>query len=193
MSVFPLSERELLYVWKVVRVVIQGGCRRCCMLAAMQTVENGPRLAVSRAFVCLCLTRRLLVHRSTVSTHLAKEQSSHYQPYLIPTQPPLTDTQGQTVAGLSRSALPGGLWCGHWSGLGGPLNTQATPSLWTNINTIACGAGLPRWWEKTEYSASSDKEREGFSSMGHWQLKRLPKLPCETQHPFYFVSQTLHT
>ncbi|CAJ1072289.1 hypothetical protein NQZ68_001586 [Xyrichtys novacula] len=52
---------------------------------------------------------RLLVHRSTASTHLAKEQSGHYQPYLIPTQPRLTDTRGQTVAGLSRSALPGGL------------------------------------------------------------------------------------
>lgn len=77
------------------------------MLAAWQTVENGPWPAVSRAFVCLCLTRRLLVHRSTASTHLAKEQSSHYQPYLIPTLLRLTDTQGQTVAGPSHSALLG--------------------------------------------------------------------------------------
>lgn len=81
------------------------------MLAAWQTVENGPWPAVSRAFVCLCLTRRLLVHRSTASTHLAKEQSSHYQIYLISTLPPLTDTQGQTVAGPSRSAFAGG-WGG---------------------------------------------------------------------------------
>ncbi|KAI9544712.1 hypothetical protein NQZ68_001586 [Dissostichus eleginoides] len=50
---------------------------------------------------------RLLVHRSTASTHGAKEQSSHYQPYLIPTLPRLTDTQGQTVAGPGRSALLG--------------------------------------------------------------------------------------
>lgn len=107
MSVFPLGKRVLLYVWKVVRVVIQRGCRRCCMLAAWQPSENGPRQAISRAFVCLCLTRRLLVHRSTASTHLAKEQSGHYQPYLIPTLPQLTDTQGQTAAGLSRSALLG--------------------------------------------------------------------------------------
>lgn len=85
MSVFPLCEKVLLYVWKVVRVVIQRSCRRWCMLAAWQTVENGPRPAVSRAFVCLCLTRRLLVHRSTASTHLAKEQRGHYQLYLIST------------------------------------------------------------------------------------------------------------
>lgn len=74
------------------------------MLATWQTVENGPRPAVCRAFVCLCLTRRLLVHMSAASTHGAKEQSSHYQSYLIPTLPPLTDTQGQTVAGPGRSA-----------------------------------------------------------------------------------------
>lgn len=45
---------------------------------------------------------------------------------------------------------------------------------------------LPRRWEKTEYSASGDKEREGSGIMGHWQLKSLCKLPCETQHPFLF-------
>ena len=90
------------------REVIYRGCRRWCMLAARQTVENGPRPAVSRVFVCLCLTRRLLVHRSTASTHLAKEQSSHYQLYLIPTLPPIADTRGQTVAGPRRSALLGG-------------------------------------------------------------------------------------
>lgn len=77
------------------------------MLAAWQTEENGPWPAVSRAFVCHCLTRRLLVHRGTASTHIAKEQSGHYQPYLLSALPRLCDTLGQTVAGPSRSALLG--------------------------------------------------------------------------------------
>lgn len=153
------------------------------MLAAWQTVENGPRPAVSRAFVCLCLTRRLLVHRSTASTHLAKEQSSHYQLYLIPTLPRLTDTQGQTVAGLSRAALLKRTLKRTGRSIKHIGDTLAVDKHQHN----SMRRWLPQRWEKTEYSASGDKEREGSGIVGHWRLKSLCKLPCETRHPFYLA------
>lgn len=185
MSVFPLCERVLLYVWKVVRVVIQCGCRRWCVLAARQSVENGPRPAVSRAFVCLCLTRRLLVHRSTASTHLAKEQRGHYQLYLISTLPQLNDTRGQTAAGPGRPALPGhSVWSGHWSGLGGPLSTEATPKLWTNINTKACSAGCQGDARKQSAVQVVTKRRRG---QAWWAAASWKASAKWNTTPFFFL------
>ena len=143
------------------------------MLAAWQTVENGPRPAVSRAFVCLCLTRRLLVHRSTASTHGAKEQSSHYQPYLIPTLPRLTDTQGQTVAGPSRSAFCWGTLKRTLKRTGRSIKHTGDTLAVDKHQHNSMRRRLPRRWGKTEYSASGDKEREGSGIVGHWRLKSL--------------------
>lgn len=184
MSAFPLSERGLLYVWKVVRVVIQRRCRRWCMLAAWQTVENGPWAAVSRAIVCLCLTRRLLVHRGTASTHLAKEQRRHYQPYLIPTLLPLTDTQGQTVAGPGPLSFAGATLKRTLKRTGRSIKHIGDTLAVSKHQHNSMQRRLPGRWEKTECSASGDKEKEGSGIMGHWQLKSLCKLPGETQHPF---------
>lgn len=198
MSVFPLGERVLLYVWKVVRVVIQGVCRRWCMLAAWQSAENGPRTAVSRAFVCLCLTRRLLVHGSTASTQLAKEQSGHYQPYLFPTLPWLTDTQGQTVAGLSRSALLGDSGAGGSTGrsIKGRGNTLAVDKHQHN----SVWRWLPQRWERTGVHCQWWQRRGGVRHHGttekppqtELQSHNTPFIFCVTvtvclEHPFRYT------
>lgn len=100
MSAFPLSERVLLYVWKVVRVVIQRGCRRWCMLAARQTVE---KRATAGRFLSFCVS--LFDQASpgpqerSFDTSRKKEQCGHYRSYLIPTLQRLSDNQGQTASG----------------------------------------------------------------------------------------------
>lgn len=70
--------------------------------------------------------------------------------------------------------------------LGGPLKARATPKLWTNINTMACGAGCHRDGRKTECSAGGDKGREGSGIMGRWRLKSFCKLPPQ-RHSTLFV------
>lgn len=142
--------------------------------------------------MCLCLTRRLLVHRSTASTHLAKNKAAIISPI---SSPPCLDSLTPRDKQWQRSAAQ---LC--WGTLKRTLKRTGR-SIKLIGDTLAVDKHqhnsmrrwLPRRWEKTEYSASGDKEREGSGIMGHWQLKSLCKLPCETQHPFNVVSQTLYT
>lgn len=123
MSVFPLSERVLLYVWKVVRVVIQCGCRRWCMLAAWQTVENGPRPAVSRAF-CVSLFDQASPGPQEHSFNTSSKRTKRPLSALSHLHPASAHWHPGTNSGRARPlSCAGGLWSGHWSGLGGPLNT----------------------------------------------------------------------
>lgn len=83
------------------------------------------------------------------------------------------------MAGLSRSALLGDSEADTGRSVKGIGNTLAVDkhqhnSMWRR---------LPQRWEKTEYTASGDKEGEGSGIMGHLQLKSLPKLPCKATTP----------
>lgn len=129
MSVFPLSEGVLLYV----RAVIHRGRRRWRMLAAWQTEENGPCPVVSRAFVCLCLTRRLLVHRSC-----SFNTSSH-------------GTKRPLSAGSLPSSQEDPAAQGHWCGLGGGSIKCAGDTLVVDKHQHNSMQHWSPWkWEKTE-------------------------------------------
>lgn len=167
MSVFPLGERVLLYVWKVARAVIQlhwaaeGGV---CWQDGRGSAGNGPRPAASTAFVCLCLTRRLRVHRRTAWTHPAAEQSGHYRSYLLAALPWLTATRW-TNSGWDSEADPKVDWGGSIKGAGDTFSCGQTPTQWQ------CGTGCQRDGGETECSAGGDKGREGPGITGRWRLK----------------------